>query len=197
MNPCGDIHLRDKALGCCPRGKRSHKKKKDTARSAFHDTSKMSLIQRDDSYIVPVRLFLFLQHDQQKESSSCPGWLLAFHRRYHYWCNAMIIRFRKSVSAKKIEFFFLKFSSANYFKHLFYGRLLSRSRTTALTLSDGVLNDDGRLFLWLEPRRLSFLEEVMWLIVVFYWASRVTSSLSLARYVPSPVTFSLLNKLQS
>lgn len=84
-------------------------KKKDTARSAFHDTSKMSLIQRDDSYIVPVRLFLFLQHDQQKESSSCPGWLLAFHRRYHYWCNAMIIRFRKSVSAKKIEFFFFSY----------------------------------------------------------------------------------------
>lgn len=85
------------------------KKKKDTARSAFHDTSKMSLIQRDDSYIVPVRLFLFLQHDQQKESSSCPGWLLAFHRRYHYWCNTMIIRFRKSVSAKKIEFFFFSY----------------------------------------------------------------------------------------
>lgn len=84
-------------------------KKKDTARSAFHDTSKMSLIHRDDSYIVPVRLFLFLQHDQQKESSSCPGWLLAFHRRYHYWCNAMIIRFRKSVSAKKIEFFFFSY----------------------------------------------------------------------------------------
>lgn len=78
--------------------------KEDIARSAFPNTSKMSSIQRDESYIVPVRLFSFLQHDQQKESSSCPGWLLDFHRCYHNWCNGMKMRFkgfRKSVSAKK------------------------------------------------------------------------------------------------
>lgn len=147
-----------------------HIKKKDIARSAFHNTSKMSLIQSDDSYIVPVRQFFFLQHDRQKESSSCSGWLLAFHRRYHYWCNGMIVRFkglRKSVSAKKLSSFFFCF---------LWQTILNIS--TILNIQ----NDDRRLFLWLEYRRSSVLEEeVLWLIVVFHWASRVTSGWSLAR----------------